>query len=66
MPSVRKGKFAVIFLRSSAQLAAKKGIENVFSYKNGTLSNSIAVLPFISANSQGKHLVYLNGKATLI
>ena len=66
MPSVRKGKFAVIFLRSSGQLAAKKGIENVFSYKNGTLSNSIAVLPFISANSQGKHLVYLNGKATLI
>ena len=66
MPSVRKGKFAVIFLRSSGQLAAKKGIEYVFAYKKGTLSNNIAVLPFVSANSQGKHLVYLNGKATLI
>lgn len=66
MPSVRKGKFAVIFLNSSGQLVAKEGTQNVFSYKNGVLSNSIAILPFISANSQGKHLVYLNGKATLI
>ncbi len=66
MPSVQKGKFAVVFLRSSGQLVAKKNMENVFSYKSGTLSNSIAVLPFVSANSQGQHLVYLHGKATLI
>lgn len=66
MPSVPKGKFAVIFIRSSGQLAPKPDVENVFKYERGTLSNSIAVLPFVSANSQGKHLVYLNGKATLI
>jgi len=65
MPEVPKGKYAVLFIRTG-QLVAKEGTQNVFSYKKGVLSNSIAILPFISANSQGKHLVYLNGKATLI
>ncbi len=65
MPDVKAKKYAVLFLRST-YIKAKNGAQNVFKYERGTLSNSIAVLPFISANSQGKHLVYLNGKATLI
>lgn len=66
MPSVPKGKFAVVFVHTPGMLDAKPGAENVFAYKNGTLVNSIAVLPFVKANDEGKHLVYLNGKATLL
>lgn len=65
MPDVKAKKYAVLFLWST-DIKAKDGAQNVFKYERGTLSNSIAVLPFVSANSQGKHLVYLNGKATLI
>ena len=65
MPDVRAKKYAVLFLRST-YIKSKDGAQNVFMYEHGVLSNSIAVLPFVSANSQGKHLVYLNGKATLI
>ena len=65
MPDVKSKKYAVLFLRST-YIKSKDGAQNVFKYERGTLSNSIAVLPFISANSKGKHLVYLNGKATLI
>lgn len=66
MPSVQKGKYALIFIRSSGQIVGKPSAENVFMYKDKALINSIAVLPFIQANSEGKHLVYLNGKATLL
>lgn len=65
MPSVAKGKYAVLFV-SSGQLQGKAGSENVFAYQNGVFENSIAVLPFVMANDAGKHLVYLHGKATLI
>ena len=65
MPDVKAKKYAVLFLRST-YIRPKDKMQNVFMYEHGVLSNSIAVLPFVSANSQGKHLVYLNGKATLI
>lgn len=65
MPDVKAKKYAVLFLRST-YIRPKDKMQNVFMYEHGVLSNSIAILPFISANSQGKHLVYLNGKATLI
>jgi hypothetical protein len=65
MPDMKAKKYAVILVRSTV-IKAKSGLRNVFKYEHGVLSNSIAILPFISANSQGKHLVYLNGKATLI
>ncbi len=65
MPDVKAKKYAVLFLWST-YIRPKDKMQNVFMYEHGALSNSIAVLPFISANSQGKHLVYLNGKATLI
>ncbi len=65
MPDVKAKKYAVLFLRST-YIRPKEKMQNVFMYERGVLSNSIAILPFISANSQGKHLVYLNGKATLI
>ena len=65
MPDVKAKKYAVLFLWST-YIRPKDKMQNVFMYEHGVLSNSIAVLPFVSANSQGKHLVYLNGKATLI
>ena len=65
MPDVKAKKYAVLFLWST-YIRPKDKMQNVFMYEHGVLSNSIAILPFISANSQGKHLVYLNGKATLI
>lgn len=65
MPSVAKGKYAVLFV-SSGQLQGKTGSENVFAYQKGAFENSIAVLPFVQANDAGKHLVYLHGKATLL
>ena len=65
MPDVKAKKYAVLFLRST-YIRPKDKMQNVFMYEHGVLSNSIAVLPFVSANSQGKHLVFLNGKATLI
>lgn len=65
MPDVHSSKYAVVFIRSTF-IKAKAGVQNIFAYERGVMTNSIAVLPFISPNSQGKHLVYLNGKATLL
>lgn len=65
MPNQSKGKYAVIFVESG-QISGKPDLENVFYYKDDGFSNSIATLPFIAANDQGKHLVILNGKPTLI
>jgi hypothetical protein len=65
MPNyVNKPMVAVLLRESGFGLQAKR--ENVFSYKERALVNNIAIVPFIKPNDEGKKLVFINGKATLV
>ena len=54
----------VVLRESGVGLQANR--ENVFSYKERALVNNIAIVPFIKPNDEGKKLVFIHGKATLV
>lgn len=65
MPNyVNKPVVAVMFRSVGITFSADK--ENVFAYKKNAMVNNIAIIPFIRPNDEGKKVIFINGKATLV
>jgi len=65
MPDVNAEKFSIVMINGGA-IDPKPDNQLVFEYKNRAMINSVAVLPFIRANDEGKKLVFIKGKAVLL
>lgn len=65
MPSMAGKKYVVVLVRGG-NIEPKPSTDNVFEYINHTLTSRYAVLPFVKPNSEGKRLVFIEGKATLL
>lgn len=65
MPNYVNQPLVTVVLRESG-FGLETNRENVFSYKKRALVNNIAIIPFIKPNDEGKKVVFINGKATLV